>query len=324
MIKEFAPVLIITLNRFQHISKCVESLSNCIGADRTDLYIALDYPLNESHWEGYIQIKSFIGTITGFKSVNVINREVNFGIHKNYFESLSFVFETHDRLIFSEDDNVFSTDFLCFMNKCLEKFEYRNDIFSVNGYNYPINIPDGYSENVYLWQGNSAWGQGYWRKKFLKIDWSNEVVQTNVNFFLKDYINVFKFNAVANIYIPSLIHMQNLNIIHGDIYICLYQFLNNMTSVFPVESRVRNIGNDGSGENCSELEEDIYSTQSIFIGSSDYMISNVICSNREIDNILKMHFHKSFLNKVNTFFRLFLINIGLYTKLRILKAKFNG
>ncbi len=324
MIKDSAPVLIITLNRDKHFVQCVKSLSNCLDADNTDLYIALDYPSNESHWEGYNQIKSFIDTITGFKSVTVIKREVNFGIQKNYFEAIDFVFKKHDRLIFSEDDNVFSTDFLSFMNKCLEKFEMRNDIFSVNGYNYPINIPSNYTENVYLWQGHSAWGAGFWREKFLKIEWSNQVIQSNVKFFFKDFISVIKFNRIANIYVPALIHMQNINKIHGDIYVCLYQFLNNMTSVFPVESRVRNIGNDGSGENCSELEDDIYSTQSIFMGSSDYNISNVICSNIKIDNILKMHFHKSFYKKINTFFRLFLINIGLYTKLRILKAKFNG
>ena len=226
MIKDFAPVLIITLNRYQHFIRCVKSLSKCLYADKTDLYIALDYPLNESHWEGYNQIKSFINTITVFKSITIIKREVNFGIHKNYIESLNFVFETHDRIIFSEDDNIFSTDFLCFMNKCLEKFEGRNDIFSVNGYNYPINIPDEYSENVYLWEGNSAWGQGYWRKKFIKINWTNEIVQSNVNTFLKNYIDLFKFNRIANCYIPALVHMQNVNKIHGDVYISLYQFCN--------------------------------------------------------------------------------------------------
>ncbi len=324
MIKNPAPVLIITLNRDKHFRKCVKSLSECLDANATDLYIALDYPLIESHWEGYNQIKSFIDTITGFKSVTVIKREVNFGIQKNYIEGLNFVFEKHDRLIFSEDDNLFSVDFLNFMNKCLDKFESRDDIFSVNGYNYPINIPIEYSENVYLWIGNSAWGQGFWRKKFKEIEWSNELFQSEIKFFLKDYTNVLKFNRIANTYIPALIHMQNINKVHGDIYICLYQFLNNMTSVFPVESRVRNIGNDGSGENCSALEDDIYSTQSIFTGCSDYNISNVIYSNIKIDNILKMYFHKSFFNKINTFFRLFLINIGLYAKLKALKTKLNG
>ncbi len=324
MIQKKSPVLIITLNRDQHFCRCVKSLSNCLDAAKTDLYIALDYPLKESHWEGYNQIKSFIKTITGFKSITVIKREVNFGIQKNYFDALDFVFKNHDRVIFSEDDNVFSTDFLIFMNKCLEKFESRNDIFSVNGYNYPITIPSNYVENVYLWQGHSAWGSGFWREKFLKIEWSNEVIQSNVKFFLKDFISVLKFNRIANIYVPALIQMRNLNKIHGDIYVCLYQFLNNMSSVFPVESRVRNIGNDGSGENCIELEEDIYSNQAIFMGSSDYIISNVICSNSKIDDILKRHFHRSFFNKINSFFKLFLINIGIYTKLRMLKVKLNG
>lgn len=324
MIQNFSPVLIITLNRYEHFKSCVISLSKCVNSDKTDLYIALDYPLKESHWEGYNKIQNSIASISGFKSINIIKREVNFGILKNYFEAINFIFEKHDRLIFSEDDNVFSFDFLSFMNNCLEKFESRNDVFSVNGYNYPIDIPFNYTENVYLWQGHSGWGEGFWREKFKNIDWSNDLVQSNTKKFLKNYINVFRFNRIANIYVPSLINMHNQNTIHGDIYICMYQFLNNMCSVFPVESRVRNIGNDGSGEHCTSLADDIYAKQSIYNGTSNYNIPTLIQQNKEIDNLLKKHFHKSFISKLVTFSILFLMNIGLYNILRNLKAKFNG
>ena len=101
-----APVYITTLNRYMHFKKCIESLSECIHADKTDLFIALDYPLNESHWEGYELIKAFLPTIKGFRTVTIIEREINYGPRKNSMEAKKFIFEKYDRLILSEDDNV--------------------------------------------------------------------------------------------------------------------------------------------------------------------------------------------------------------------------
>ena len=60
MIQKLSPVLIITLNRYEHFRSCVMSLSMCLNADKTDLYIALDFPIKEIHWEGYFKIENFI------------------------------------------------------------------------------------------------------------------------------------------------------------------------------------------------------------------------------------------------------------------------
>lgn len=40
---KYYPVLIPTLNRFQHFKECVESLAVCTHADKTELLIGLDY-----------------------------------------------------------------------------------------------------------------------------------------------------------------------------------------------------------------------------------------------------------------------------------------
>jgi len=55
----YAPVVIPTLNRHTHFKCCVESLATCTNADRTDLFIFLDYPLKDVHWEGYELIKAY-------------------------------------------------------------------------------------------------------------------------------------------------------------------------------------------------------------------------------------------------------------------------
>lgn len=313
-ISKFAPVLIITLNRDEHFINCVDSLSECLNAKHTDLYIALDFPLFDRHWEGYLKIVDYISTIKGFKSVTVIRREKNYGIKNNYMFALDFVFEKYDRIVFSEDDNVFSIDFLNYMNECLEKFKNRRDIFSISGYNYPIQMPFTYTENIYLWQGHSAWGVGFWRDKYMKIDWNEDVIEKTIRDFFMDLKKVKEFNQIANIYIPTLMDMIEKKLIHGDAYICLYQFLNNMVSVFPTVSRARNLGQDGSGANCAIIEDNIYAKQEIFEGKRNYEISNIVTINPEISKLLKLHFNYPFKAKLKLFIKLLLMNIQYLQK----------
>lgn len=324
MTNNYAPILITTLSRFEHFKRCVNSLKECDCSRQTDLFIALDFPLNEGHLNGYDKISSFISEITGFKSVNIIKRESNFGAFKNSADAINFVFSKYETLIFTEDDNIFSKDFLYYINKGLSTYKYNEQIFSICGYNYPIVMPKTYKDDIYIWKGYSAWGVGLWRDKFLKIDWSEEVIHSRVKIFLRNYIKILEFNKIANIYLPALLNMYIRNTIHGDVYISMYQFLNNTYSIFPIESRVVNIGNDGSGENCKALNYDIYSKQSIYNGTINYNLHTLTEQNKEIDNLLKKHFRKSIIDKLVTYSILFLINIGLYNSLRDLKEKLNG
>ncbi len=240
-IKIFAPVLIPTLNRHEHFKRCVESLVACTYADKTDLFIALDYPLNNSHKYGYNVIKSYISSIRGFKSINIFERETNYGARKNILDARKIIFEKYDRLILSEDDNIFSPDFLYFVNKGLEVYKDRKDIFSVTGYQYPIKLPKRYKHDIYLYHGFSAWGYGVWRDRFEKLTWNIEEIQL----FLRNKEQgekIMSKNLISKL--KKIVETGNIT---GDVYICYYQIVNNMHSVFPVTSRVINTGFDGSG-----------------------------------------------------------------------------
>lgn len=308
----FAPILIPTLNRFEHFKHCVTSLSECSHANFTDLYIAFDYPLNDNHWNGYREIEKYIGNIQGFKSVNIIRRTQNYGAVKNLFEAIKELFDKYDRIILSEDDNVFSTDFLGFVNTGLEIYNERRDIFSVSGYQYPIHVPSTYNNDIYIWTGFSAWGVGIWKDKWQEIDWNVSTALDISRQFLKDYIQVYKLNKIANNYIPALIHMTKINKLHADVYICMYLYINSMYSIFPIISRVRNMGNDGSGINCRKIEYDIYLNQEIYIDNRTYVLPNDIKQNSELNYVLKNHFKKTYKSQIRTAIRLLQINIRHY------------
>lgn len=255
----FAPILIPTLNRHVHFKRCVESLATCTHADKTDLFIAFDYPLNESHREGYEIIKAYLPNIKGFKTVNIIERLKNYGARNNIVNARKTIFEKYDRMILSEDDNEFSPNFLDYINKGLDKFENDPRIYAICGYNYPIEMPQDYSSNYYFGRAFSAWGYGIWKNRheeFMRNFMHYDAVVQRLNNTREALMNSVSTNAFL------LIVRQGYML--GDYAITAGLTLKNMYCVFPVLTKVRNHGHDGSGVNCGIIKgENKYLSQKL-------------------------------------------------------------
>ena len=172
--KKYAPVIIPTLCRFEHFRDCLESLSKCTWAEKTDVYIGLDYPAKETHWDGYKKIKEYLKkdkTFWGFNSLFVVEREHNYGFgpQGNARTLIKEVLKKYDRIIVSEDDNIFSPNFLVFMNRGLEKFKDDESVLALNGYRHYYSIK--YHDNTFFRQNVdfSAWGYGIWKDRLDSI-----------------------------------------------------------------------------------------------------------------------------------------------------------
>lgn len=283
--KYFAPVLIPTLNRYTHFKRCVESLSFCTFADKTDLIIALDFPLKKEQEDGYNKIREYLNKIDGFKSVQVIKREVNFGVRNNMLNARRTIFKNYDRMIISEDDNVFAPSFLSFVNNGLEKYKNRQDIFSICGYNNPYIMPSFYKSDVYLRMNFSGWGVGIWRDKWYKMDWSLSNFKTMLN-KKKNYKELKKSYQIE---LNQLLDIEHTGIIKGDGFIFLYLLDKKMYSIFPVKTRVRNTGHDGSGVNCRPRDSSYkYMDQQYYMGDKDaYFAPDLLPDTHLIDYLKK-------------------------------------
>ena len=115
----YYPVIIPTLNRYEHFKRCVESLARNTHADKTELVIGLDYPPSKKYEKGYKQIKEYLPSINGFKKITIFGRRENYGVHRNFIALQNYAFEHYDAVISTEDDNEFSPCFLDYMNKAL-------------------------------------------------------------------------------------------------------------------------------------------------------------------------------------------------------------
>lgn len=243
---EFAPVIIPTLCRFEHLKRCVDSLSRCTDANQTEIYIGLDYPSKESHWDGYNKINKYLNTITGFKEVVVIRHDKNVGSSGNTRALKNLIENKYDRYIYSEDDEEFSPNFLQYMNACLGKYKNDNNIIAICSYNNPVcdfeKMLVNYDYNVFPMHGYNAHAVGLWFEKKPKFISKDEI------------LNHFKiaFRAIKN---DHAIAVRTAMFLRGnvsqltDVGRELFCSFNNKYCIFPRISKVRNWGFDGTGEN---------------------------------------------------------------------------
>ncbi len=259
LIKTFAPVIITTLNRFDHFKQCLESLENCKYADETDVYIALDYPPSEEYEEGWKLIDRYIRDKekqNGFKNLIVYRRTENyfFSGRGNLRVAINDLPKNVDRYITSEDDNIFSPLFLEYMNLCLEKYEDNPDVVCVTGYSYPVDWSRSEGATIQLQNFNaSAWGWAWWREKKNKIenDFLDEILFHNATIDIKN-------GKYKRLIAPALIEYTDY--IKGadvklqkrmtDVGMRIYIAMRDKYVVSPLISFVRNKGFDGSGQYC--------------------------------------------------------------------------
>lgn len=255
----YAPILIPTLCRSEHFIRCVESLKKNSWANHTDVYVALDYPAKESHWEGYNKINEYLeGEFLEFSSFNVIVREENYGSVRNMNELRAEVLKKYDYYIRTDDDCEFSPNFIEYMDKCLEKYEKDPDVIGVTGYSYPIEwktMPGSTAIKGSL--VFPMWGTAFWKDKYLKM--KRDLEEDFIGNYVRKYGVDKSYMSVAR-YVDCMCAATNydnlLTKCVSDIACGCYIQIKGKYIISPVLSLVRNYGFDGSGEWCQNVDED--------------------------------------------------------------------
>jgi len=240
-----APIVLFCFNRPAHLAQTIESLQQNVLARESDLIIYSDGPRNTSDAPLISAVRAYIAKIDGFKSITVIKSEQNNGLAASNIKGVGEVMTNFGKVIVLEDDMLSTPDFLVFMNEALSTFKHRSDIFSISAYGPPISFPARYQDDLYLAPRASSWGWGTWLSKWEKADW-------NVAAFLelkKDKTKRDQFTLGGEDLWPMLAKQQQKVIDSWAIRWTYSQYINNAYGVYPVHSKIRNIGTDGSGTN---------------------------------------------------------------------------
>lgn len=164
----YAPIVIPTLNRIEHLKRCIESLQNNLWAQYTPLIISVDYPPNEKYDEGYHKVCKYLEKgIDGFYSVKIIFQNRNLGAYRNKIFLREQIEQNYDRYIFTEDDNEFSPNFIEYIDKGLDLFKNDEDVMAICSNGSPTFEEE--DNNIVLSQNYTAYGCGLWVNKEKKL-----------------------------------------------------------------------------------------------------------------------------------------------------------
>lgn len=274
--KEYAPVVIPTLNRYDHFRQCLESLEHCIGSEQTDVFVGIDYPPSEKYIDGWKKVCNYIKNKENnnkFKSLTVKYRDHNCGIAgsgSNAALLIRDVSPLYDNYIFTEDDNVFSPNFLLYINYGLDFFKYDKNCTAICGYNYyGVKIP--VNENVYLSREFSAWGTGFWTKKNLEMP--NIYHEDFFKGIMSSWCHIWKIYRNEPRLLNTILLNSDSHTVFGDTARVCYQYLYDKYSLFPTTSKVRNVGFDNTGTTIF-IEDDNYNKQ-VIDSNTDFTMDKI-------------------------------------------------
>ena len=166
-----APIVLFVYNRPWHTRQTVEALRKNDLAIESNLIIYSDGPKNELVEQSVNEVRHYIKSIHGFKSIEIIERDQNLGLANSIISGVTEVINKFKKVIVLEDDLISSTQFLLFINQALAQYKDENKILSVSGYSYPINIPINYKYDGYCSYRSMSWSWGTWQNRWQKADW---------------------------------------------------------------------------------------------------------------------------------------------------------
>jgi len=161
MAAHFAPIALFVYNRPWHIRQSVEALEKNALASQSDLIIFSDAPKTVDDAPTVREVRSYMRSIGGFKSIRIVERESNLGLANSIIDGVTIVCGEYGRVIVVEDDLVTSPYFLKYMNDALDTYENDEAVASIHGYWYLV---DQQMPETFFLRGASCWGWATWTR----------------------------------------------------------------------------------------------------------------------------------------------------------------
>jgi hypothetical protein len=231
-----APIVLFTYLRLDTLKETVRALAANSLAIESDLIIYSDGAKKQEDEQIIQEIRNYLKTIKGFKSVTIHESKMNKGLATSIIKGVSEVMHQYHNAIVLEDDLISSTNFLEYMNQALNYYQDNSRILSISGYSPIIK---GLADNeVYYTQRASSWGWACWEDRWEKIDWQAK----SYGSFVKDGHAKSRFNLMGSDMSLMMKRQMKGSINSWAIRFCYHQFQDDLYSVHPAISKIKNIG----------------------------------------------------------------------------------
>ncbi|MFC1621052.1 methyltransferase, TIGR04325 family [Candidatus Omnitrophota bacterium] len=241
-----APIVLFVYNRPWHTRQTVEALKRNLLSAESELFVFSDAPKNRDAGKGVEEVREYIKSINGFKSLNIILREEHLGLARSIIAGVEEVVNRYGKVIVMEDDLVSAPYFINFMNKALFLYENEDEVAGVHGYTLPVksSLPETFFLKDPGCLGWATWKRGWdifekdgagLLKELKRCNRTREFDYNNTY----PYTRMLEYQARKKKESWAILWYASV-------------FLRNKLCLYPAQSFIQHIGSDGSGTNVSK------------------------------------------------------------------------
>lgn len=303
-----APIALFVYNRPDHTRRTLEALRRNRLSDTSTLYIFADGPrttCTPAQVENIKAVRRLIRLEQWCQKVEILESETNKGLAASIVSGVTTIASEYGRVIVLEDDLVTSMGFLSYMNDALRLYENDDRIMHVNGFNFKTSW---FSRSTGLLRASHPWGWGTWHRAWQHY---RPDAHQSLSAIQEKDPRGFDLEGTAH-------HLQELEQnVTGELKTWAVRwyasiFLQEGLCLYPRTSLVRNIGFDGTGENCHadrKFYESIPVTSSIKVQrlplqeSPDYLLAHQAHYHRQLKRWTQNTLKDRIVRKITRFLR---------------------
>lgn len=244
MTNTYAPILLFVYNRPEHVRRNIQALLKNELAAESELFIYSDAAKDETSQAAVKEVRAFIRSIQGFKTITITERAENWGLARSIIDGVTTQINRYGRVIVLEDDLVVAPHFLQFMNDALETYRDEERVGHIQAcdFTHDPSLPDTF---LIKWTG--SWGWGTWDRAWKHFNADGKALLTELESRKLTY--TFDFNGkygYTRMLRRQIEGKNNSWAIRWNASL----FLKGILSLNVGKSLVQNEGFDGSGTNC--------------------------------------------------------------------------
>lgn len=239
--QHLAPIALFVYNRPQHTERTVKFLKQNEYAAESRLFIFSDGAKTAADEDKVNEVREFIKTIDGFKSIEIRERKANMGLANSVIAGVSELTKAYGQVIVFEDDLISSPYTLTYFNEALNRYRDEPKVMHIGAYMYVLgdkNLPESF-----FYRAATSWGWATWERAWQNFE---PKIDTLLEQFDTKKKSAFSIEGTMNFWKQMQDFKRGKN---NSWAIRWYAsiFLKGGLTLNPSQSLVNNIGHDGTG-----------------------------------------------------------------------------
>jgi hypothetical protein len=236
-----APIALFVYNRPDHTGQTISYLQKNLLAAESRLFIFSDGAKTDADKASVDAVRKIAAETSGFKSVEVIEREQNMGLANSIISGVTRLVNEYGNVIVFEDDLLSSPHTLQFFNDALTRYANNDEVMHVGAYMF--DLKDKTLPETFFFRAAFSWGWATWARAWKNFEPDIDKLMAQ---FDAQKIERFSIDGTMNFWKQ----MQEFKARKNNSWAIRWYasvFLKNGLTLNPSHSLIHNIGHDGTG-----------------------------------------------------------------------------